>query len=335
VIIADLRKRFLKRAVESVLSQDLDRKLYEIVVVKRFEDEGLDAYLRSREVRVLKCDDERIGPKYYMGLLAAKGEIIAFLEDDDLWLPGKLSRVFSVFTSYNNVCFYHNSVIPVDRRMHPLRITLLDDQLNAARKFGSKLLATSSLSFRDVEKLFESGAAFNTSSMCISKDFILEYSQSFHDIDLSPDLFLFTLSLATGRLIFLDSEELTMYGTHFDEYHTASGGNSIYNSFVERIPRYITDIDKITSLLNDPRLKRSLDCRKEELRIRFSIMSIEKRLEMLKILMKYSRIVISGLTKRTTKYIAVAVSYLVLPSFTRYLFVVLSDRRFPMVHIDK
>jgi glycosyltransferase involved in cell wall biosynthesis len=339
IIISDLRKRFLKRAVESVLSQELDRDLFELIVVKRFEDKSLDTFLKVCGVRVLRCDEERIGPKYYMGLQAAKGEVIAFLEDDDAWLPGKLARIYSVFSRFDKVCFYHNSIMPVDEQMHVVAGTMLDAQLEAAKKFSANILPASSLSFRDIEKLYESGAAFNMSSMCIRKNCFLKHSKLFRDIDLLPDPILFMLSLANNGLIFLDNEQLTMYGVHFDEHRISSEENSNYYSLREgktlyiedkmgRIPKYLKDLDKIANFLNDPRLKRSLDCRKEELRIISLIVNRGKRLDIMKILIRYFRTVMSGLTKRTAKYIAVAISYLVMPSFTRYFYMFLSNRHY-------
>jgi glycosyltransferase involved in cell wall biosynthesis len=45
IIIAYNRKIFLKDAIKSVLNQSLDRNLYEIIIVKNFNDKDIDDFI--------------------------------------------------------------------------------------------------------------------------------------------------------------------------------------------------------------------------------------------------------------------------------------------------
>ena len=100
VIIPTYRRAdFLGRAVQSVLSQDWPD--LEVVVS---DDNGPDSPHRAQAISVLeKIHDERVRivlPDRHLGgsgarnagIGAAEGDLITFLDDDDVYLPHKLSR---------------------------------------------------------------------------------------------------------------------------------------------------------------------------------------------------------------------------------------------------
>lgn len=98
------RRERLAQALASVLQQT--RPVDEIVVV----DDGstddtremLDEFVRQHsEMSVLVIHQENRGPSAARnaGMYAASGDLIAFLDDDDIWLPEKTKRQLSVFAS--------------------------------------------------------------------------------------------------------------------------------------------------------------------------------------------------------------------------------------------
>lgn len=94
----------LCRAIDSVLLQDYVD--YELIVV---DDNGLGSDAQNETERILKqkYKDYRIryipntkslggGGARNTGVTAAKGEYIAFLDDDEDWLPGKLTKQIDI-----------------------------------------------------------------------------------------------------------------------------------------------------------------------------------------------------------------------------------------------
>lgn len=84
------RQDFIKEAVESVLTQDYS--CYELIVV----DDGSTDTTRSilaRYPEIMYCYQENRGVSSARnhGLACSQGNLIAFLDSDDLWLPRKLS----------------------------------------------------------------------------------------------------------------------------------------------------------------------------------------------------------------------------------------------------
>ena len=85
----------LAAAIESVLAQTFDR--FELLVVDDGSTDGSSAIARAYAERDPRVDYTRQenagqGAARNAGVAAARGEAIAFLDQDDLWLPDKLAR---------------------------------------------------------------------------------------------------------------------------------------------------------------------------------------------------------------------------------------------------
>ncbi len=107
VVGAHTRVQFLKRAVESVRRQGVD----EIIVVKFARNPELDEELSKMGARVLLTKEPLPGGKFAEGVGVATGEVIAFLDDDDVLLPGKIRRVREVFSD-PRVVLHANRFVP-------------------------------------------------------------------------------------------------------------------------------------------------------------------------------------------------------------------------------
>ncbi|MGC8735111.1 MAG: glycosyltransferase family 2 protein, partial [bacterium] len=117
IITAHNRKEFLKDAINSVLNQTLEKSFYEIIVIKNFEDQEIDNLIEENKIISLKVrDDSLIGEDLALGIERAKGEVISFLDDDDLFMPKKLETVYNYFKKYENLVYLHNSEYFIDEK---------------------------------------------------------------------------------------------------------------------------------------------------------------------------------------------------------------------------
>ena len=92
------RCAFLQQAVESVLSQDFDD--FELLILDNSSSDGTDEYaatLSDHRIQYVRHDEMGISEQRNMGIEIATGEFVAFLDDDDVWLPSKLSRQYNAF----------------------------------------------------------------------------------------------------------------------------------------------------------------------------------------------------------------------------------------------
>ncbi|MBI3999274.1 MAG: glycosyltransferase [Candidatus Omnitrophica bacterium] len=98
------REHLLVDAVESVLSQTF--KDYELIVVDDGSTDGTEEIIKRKydgKIRYFKQENQGISGARNRGIREAKGEYIAFLDSDDLWLPEKLEKQVAFLDSHPEV----------------------------------------------------------------------------------------------------------------------------------------------------------------------------------------------------------------------------------------
>jgi glycosyltransferase involved in cell wall biosynthesis len=91
-------EHFVAGAIESVLGQTV--KPDEIIVVDDGSSDGSVKVIESYGDRVKLIRMEKnsgVLPAFLTGLKASSGDILSFLDGDDIWMPGKLEKVMRVF----------------------------------------------------------------------------------------------------------------------------------------------------------------------------------------------------------------------------------------------
>ena len=98
-------ERFIEKAIVSVLEQDFPAAEREILLVDDGSSDRTPEIVRKFEphVRVLRKENGGQASAFNAGIPECKGEIIAFLDGDDWWAPGKLKRVTEVLNSEPSV----------------------------------------------------------------------------------------------------------------------------------------------------------------------------------------------------------------------------------------
>jgi glycosyltransferase involved in cell wall biosynthesis len=102
VLIVRNGERFLGQALDSVRAQTY--RPIETIVVDGNSTDGTAALARARsDVRVLTQHGAGIAAAYNTGIGAARGEYLAFLSHDDLWVPEKLALQVDVLRTQPQV----------------------------------------------------------------------------------------------------------------------------------------------------------------------------------------------------------------------------------------
>ena len=90
-------ERFLGEALDSIAAQDYDA--IEVIVVDDGSTDGGPALAAARDVQLLHQEQRGAGAARNAGIAVARGEILAFLAQDDLWLPSKLRLQVEILTA--------------------------------------------------------------------------------------------------------------------------------------------------------------------------------------------------------------------------------------------
>jgi glycosyltransferase involved in cell wall biosynthesis len=121
------RPQMLKEAVDSALAQTFQD--FDIIIVLNGASAETNATARrlaeNRTVKVVEMEDSTLAASRNFGLTFATGEWIAFLDDDDIWLPDKLqvqleaARATGADLVCCNFCFFNQDGIIEHAALRP------------------------------------------------------------------------------------------------------------------------------------------------------------------------------------------------------------------------
>lgn len=256
LISAHYRREFLPAAVDSALSQTADRSSFEVVVVKGFTDPALDIRLRAQGVQVYDVLQGHVGARVQAMLPRLSGDVVALLEDDDLFLPTKVTEVASRFRTDPDLDYYHNGVEPVDRLGVPIpsddpvlyRLNGLFRPLRAPFQVDPKTMGPSR--FND---LMELGAGFNLSSISVRRRVLAHRPDLLPSVQMSLPLFLLFQVYASGGRILLDPARTTRYRIYPGNNSPDVTGNPIrrWERMIRGSDARLADLRLIRSLVQD------------------------------------------------------------------------------------
>ena len=181
IVTAYNRKDFLLNALKSVVNQTLDKKYYEIIVIKNYTDDMVDNFINKNNVKNIVMDGT-IGEFLYAGVNGSNGEILVFLDDDDLFTEDKLVVVFNKFKANNNLCYYHNG-----------HITVNDE-------------------YKQLDTNVDNNIVFNISSISIKRNIL--NIDNLKEIKGNTDDFMYLSAIESDKIIINGKEKLTYYMRH-------------------------------------------------------------------------------------------------------------------------
>ncbi|AKA49277.1 hypothetical protein IX51_09360 [uncultured archaeon] len=318
IVVAHNRREFLRSAIDSVLSQSLDRNSYEVVVVKNFRDPELDSYIEEHGISGIYTDEVPVGSKLAIGIKNSSGDIIAFLEDDDEFTAKKLEHLSSLFARYPNLTLYRNPETVVLENGSEL------SYINR-EKFGEPIdFSDSQEIFRRLGHLLTTRLPFNVSCMAIRREMIEGKLQDLARIERAPDLFIFYSSLAPGKSILTDMEELTRMRWYASSASRMIGNFShVYSKRKSFSNLAARDREFIFNSITDPVIKKNFWKINSWIVIESVIRNpAADRKKLFKLGRDYLRDVSKTSERLPPFFIAIFVVYLISPGLSRRIFAV-------------
>ena len=134
IITTHNRAAWLRQAIESVLAQEPCGAEVELIVVDDNSSDDTPAVVAAYpSVRYLRTKKGKASGSREVGIAQASGEWIAFLDDDDAWLPRKLAVCRRVMRDHPEACFILSAATICDHELRPAGGAWLGPDLNGDR----------------------------------------------------------------------------------------------------------------------------------------------------------------------------------------------------------
>ena len=209
------RKEFIIDAVKSVRKQDINDNAFELIVLRAFDDIDLDKQLAQNKAKVYDVKDMSLGETMAFSVERSHGEVICFLDDDDMFMPGKLLKIESIFKSDPSIGYCHNSQFFCDVNANPISRLNIEERKTIDISFSNRELWLALKQLR-VKKINPSSLYFNLSSISVRRRLLIEKLSLIKKIRGHTDDLIFFLALSAEeqvRLINI-SDALTIYRIH-------------------------------------------------------------------------------------------------------------------------
>jgi len=207
VISAYNRREFVEEAILSVLGQTLPRSQYQIVLIKNFGSESVDSLADKNQIVNVQSRDVGLGDKYIEALEVSDGDVLCFLDDDDLFDRRKLEAVSRAFSEYPELGYFHNRYVPFRNDHVPLVPAKV-----AKHSSKAELLSSTSLEPRDMYNLIQLNV--NCSSISMKREIVASYSDLLRPCKAAVDVLLLYAAILSRKPMMVCPDVLTYYRIH-------------------------------------------------------------------------------------------------------------------------
>jgi glycosyltransferase involved in cell wall biosynthesis len=210
IVTAYNREEFLNRALESLISQDAPPEEFEVIVVKNFDNQEVDRTIGRMGGRSIYDNSAHPYAFSEEAVKSAKGDVICFLDDDDLFLPRKISSVIDAFTRNPEVDYYHNSMdyinVNGDAMKPPYSFSF-----SVLKKHSRETVLSHEEAGKRIHELIANKWDYNKSCISVRRKLLIDHLELARETVSAYDSFIFYLAALCGRSIMATPEILTHY----------------------------------------------------------------------------------------------------------------------------
>jgi len=229
IVTAYNRRKYIMEALNSVLGQTLENKFFEVIVIKNYADPAIDKFIEENGFKSIISEGIE-GAFYNLGIEMSSGDIITFLDDDDIMAENRLETILKVFQD-NKTGYYHNSFEAFKKG------EIIKNRLIGSSKYKSFRITNKYIRYAfslDRKQLY-----VNNSSISVRKGVLTPHLKALREQVTNIDRFLFTCALLSDFDLYFDDKVLTFY-----RIHTNQTGSLLSDDFKTLLNNKIRFIEK-------------------------------------------------------------------------------------------
>lgn len=303
------------------MSQTIDKDDFEVIVVKNFDEERIDAYIESNNmVNITHYNESNQGEDVAMGFSKASGEVICLLDDDDLFENVKLARVYEEFASNRALSYYHNHRRFIDERGNSLKVK---DTFRAKSRI---ILQNDGKAEPLIRKLFRSYGTANGSSISVRRNVIERILPLLPNAQNNIEFALFISAITTPGELIVDDKPLTLYRVHSSWSRPKGAREDVLNRAKELYKSSMTSweaigqIHNITPIMNDSLLRKVIEVYSLKDRASYILLNGQHRGDIFPLLHLAMRWNLKIRSAFLSSVILMCLSYAVSPRMSRQLY---------------
>jgi glycosyltransferase involved in cell wall biosynthesis len=233
-------ERFIEQAIVSVLEQDFPAADREIIVVDDGSTDRTPELLRKFEpqIRILRKENGGQASAFNAGIPECRGEIVAFLDGDDWWAPGKLAAVANKLKENREIGTIGHGIFEADEAGRQTTVNMPD------RVYVTRL--------RDAEEgreFLPLRAYLGTSRLTVRNEVLKRALPVPTELTVEADEFMATVATALSGALILN-QPLTNYRLHggnlyqFREWDTAKAKrkSAVLDALAEQLPQRLENV---------------------------------------------------------------------------------------------
>ncbi|MDT7867483.1 MAG: glycosyltransferase, partial [Acidianus sp.] len=196
-----------------------------------FDDKDSDDIISRNGWKEVYNDESYQGKFYLAGLEEVSGEVVTFLDDDDVYVPERLEAIYKAFTSYDRLVYFHNSQTIIDENGNVLERPPPSLPISKNLVGGSPIVIDVdrlrglakryNVSVADLVLKVRAGADINGSSIAVRRPVLESHAQLLKRLPIGIDLFVFASSVKAGGLMYFTDEKLTLYRVHGENWSSS------------------------------------------------------------------------------------------------------------------
>lgn len=278
VVLFDYNRDTFIRENISKLVNERKRIDFEIILIKSYKNEDIEKFLTLNNVKFIDLMENKLQSDYIkVAVQHSSGDLMLFLDDDDLFVDGKIEKVYNLFRDNPDLGYYHNNFTTIDENGKTIH-----NRNYKTPKFNKVFIKSDNkIDYfnrnKNIKDLLRIRPDFNSSSIAIRKEILLKIGE--YEFNVRPDTFIMLSALTSDYSIMFDNEILTKYRIYSGNVSTAYKNTTshVQKVFIKAFSEGIQALELYNTIFKNLNYNKYMKLRILNLQLAYNFWSYSKK----------------------------------------------------------